>query len=130
MKIDHTNVVRVYSGKSGCMCGCNGSYREEERSKKNMLTRVLKQAYEIDMWRGVDSEGVAGAIWVDDGRRTQVVYYGVGAKLFEDVDAATLKEEHDGEMITRVNMMSGKEYQERRDTPIYCSPASETYWSM
>jgi len=31
--------------------------------------------------------------------------------------------------ITRKNMMSGKEYQERYDTPYYCSPSSETYWS-
>jgi hypothetical protein len=129
MKIDHTNVVRVYSGKSGCMCGCNGSYREEERSKKNMLTRILKSDYNIDVWK-MDSDGIAGCLWNDDGRRTQAVYFGAGVKLFEDVDAATLKEERDGEMVTRVNMMSGLEYQERRDTPIYCSPASETYWSM
>ena len=31
--------------------------------------------------------------------------------------------------VTRVNMMSGKEYTERYDTPSYCSPASEIYWS-
>ena len=32
--------------------------------------------------------------------------------------------------VTRKNMMSGKEYQERYDTPYYCSPSSESYWSM
>jgi len=32
--------------------------------------------------------------------------------------------------VTRKNMMSGKEYQERYDTPYYCSASSETYWSM
>ena len=32
--------------------------------------------------------------------------------------------------VTRKNMMSGKEYQERFDTPRYCSPSSEAYWSM
>ena len=32
--------------------------------------------------------------------------------------------------VTRKNMMSGKEYQERFDTPHFCSPSSETYWSM
>ena len=31
--------------------------------------------------------------------------------------------------VTRVNMMSGLEYKEHFETPIYCSPASETYWS-
>jgi hypothetical protein len=31
--------------------------------------------------------------------------------------------------VTRKNMMSGTEFQERYDTPYYCSPSSETYWS-
>lgn len=32
--------------------------------------------------------------------------------------------------VTRINMMSGREYQERYDTPRFCSPSSESYWSM
>jgi hypothetical protein len=32
--------------------------------------------------------------------------------------------------VTRKNMMSGKDFQERYDTPYCCSPSSETYWSM
>ena len=32
--------------------------------------------------------------------------------------------------VTRKNMMSGAEFQERYDTPYYCSPSSESYWSM
>ena len=32
--------------------------------------------------------------------------------------------------VTRKNLLSGKEYKERYDTPIYCSPSSESYWSM
>ena len=32
--------------------------------------------------------------------------------------------------VTRKNMMGGKEFQERYDTPYYCSPSSESYWSM
>ena len=32
--------------------------------------------------------------------------------------------------VTRKNMMSGAEFKERYDTPYYCSPSSETYWSM
>ena len=32
--------------------------------------------------------------------------------------------------VTRTNMMGGKEYTERYDTPRYCSPSSEAYWSM
>ena len=33
-------------------------------------------------------------------------------------------------IVTRKNMMGGAEYQERYDTPRYCSPSSEAYWSM
>ena len=32
--------------------------------------------------------------------------------------------------VTRRNMMGGAEFKERYDTPYYCSPSSETYWSM
>jgi hypothetical protein len=32
--------------------------------------------------------------------------------------------------VTRKNIQSGKEFQERYDTPYYCSPSSETFWSM
>jgi hypothetical protein len=33
-------------------------------------------------------------------------------------------------MVERINIMSGKPFMERYDTPYYCSPSSETYWSM
>ena len=32
-------------------------------------------------------------------------------------------------MVTRKNLMTGKEFQERYDQPYHCSPASESYWS-
>lgn len=32
--------------------------------------------------------------------------------------------------VTRTNLMSGKEYTEGVNTPSYCSPASDAYWSM
>ena len=32
--------------------------------------------------------------------------------------------------VTKNNLMGGKEFTERYDTPYYCSPASESYWSM
>ena len=31
--------------------------------------------------------------------------------------------------VTKRNFMTGEEFQERYDTPYYCSPSSETYWS-
>lgn len=32
--------------------------------------------------------------------------------------------------VERTNFMTGKKYMERINTPHYCSPSSETYWSM
>ena len=32
--------------------------------------------------------------------------------------------------VTRKNLVTGKEFQERYDTPYYCSPSSESYYSM
>jgi hypothetical protein len=34
------------------------------------------------------------------------------------------------DMVERVNLMTGKTYMEHRDTPRFCSPSSEAYWSM
>ena len=32
--------------------------------------------------------------------------------------------------VEKTNMMTGAEFKERYDTPYYCSPSSETYYSM
>lgn len=32
--------------------------------------------------------------------------------------------------VTRNNLQSGQTFQERYDTPHFCSPSSETFWSM
>ena len=31
--------------------------------------------------------------------------------------------------VTKKNLMGGKEFTERYDTPHFCSPSSESYWS-
>lgn len=32
--------------------------------------------------------------------------------------------------VTRKNLMTGKDYLERYDTPYFCSPSRESFWSM
>jgi hypothetical protein len=32
--------------------------------------------------------------------------------------------------VIKTNLMGGREFTERYDTPHFCSPASESYWSM
>lgn len=60
----------------------------------------------------------------------------VAAKRFErygdtyKVLTAAEYEAYWGEMVERTNLLSGKTFFERRDTPSYCSPSSESYWSM
>lgn len=43
---------------------------------------------------------------------------------------AELVEAIGSQMVTRTNLMSNREYQERLDTPHYCSPSCESYWTM
>lgn len=31
--------------------------------------------------------------------------------------------------VVKRNLLTGEEFKERYDTPYYCSPSSETYWS-
>lgn len=33
-------------------------------------------------------------------------------------------------MVERTNLMTGKKFMEAEDTPNFCSPASESFWSM
>ena len=33
-------------------------------------------------------------------------------------------------MVERTNFMTGEKFKEPLNTPYYCSPRSETYWSM
>jgi hypothetical protein len=58
----------------------------------------------------------------------------VGTKLPQPVFVAMsfdeYRREHPVKMVTRRNLMSGLEFQEAEDTPGFCSPASEAYWSM
>ena len=45
------------------------------------------------------------------------------------VQARYVREIHET-WVTRKNLMGGAEFRERYDTPYYCSPSSESYWSM
>jgi len=36
----------------------------------------------------------------------------------------------DKDMVERTNIMTGKKYMEKKGTPVFLSPACETFWSM
>ena len=84
-------------------------------------------------------------VWKKDRR----VKKGTGERLVKKVDhstddLATLKHlyqttwfakdgyrcEFHKTYVDRINLMSGLPFQERYDTPHFCSPSSESYWSM
>ena len=61
----------------------------------------------------------------------------LGDTTIESVDAITAGLESQGyrvelheTYVTKHNLMGGGEFRERYDTPHFCSPSSESYWSM
>ena len=50
-------------------------------------------------------------------------------KSVRDHLAANERYEIHETFVTRTSAMNGAEFKERYDTPYYCSPSSETYWS-
>jgi hypothetical protein len=71
LTVDQT--VRSYSGRPGCMCGCNGTYNEGERARKMAMTALLKnENARLQSWK--PSGGDAGCLFVDTDTRTRVLY--------------------------------------------------------
>ena len=71
LTLEHT--VRAYSGRPGCMCGCNGTYNESERARKMAITALLKNP-DVCYQEWKLSDGDAGCIFVDTPTRTRVLY--------------------------------------------------------
>jgi hypothetical protein len=66
------DTVRSYSGKPGCMCGCNGVYNEGERARKMAITALLKNpAVRLQAWKPSDD---AGCLFVETDTRNRVLY--------------------------------------------------------
>ncbi len=69
------------------------------------------------------SEGAAKAFL------TRMVKMGYERSEYAVAEAKTY-ETFIAKTVERVNLMTGKKYTESINTPLSCSPASETYWSM
>ena len=86
-------------------------YKADKRIKKDDPYSKNKVGLRFD--RSVDftctSEQIENTAW---GYRTR----GFVTQVFET-------------FVNRKNFLTGKEFRERYDTPYYCSPSSETYWS-
>ena len=90
LTVEHT--IESYSGKPGCMCGCNGTYNASTRARKMAITAMLKNAdTRLNDFGRVDIEGVAGCVYYETATRNRVLYLtaeGVAAakKLFKTED--------------------------------------------
>ena len=72
LTLDQT--VRSYSGKPGCMCGCNGTYNEGERARKMAMTALLKNPkVRVQSWNQGPFD-VAGRLFVETETRNRVLY--------------------------------------------------------
>ena len=62
---------RTYSGKPGCMCGCNGNYNDSKETAafKRAVTRIINNPNVI-----VHEDG--GFAYVVTATRNNVVYFG------------------------------------------------------
>lgn len=82
MKLDISNIAKVYSGRIGCMCGCRGKYSYNEgveheswqgqtnpRSVKIIAGKVLNDP------NVVTTEGDYAFVQDDDNGTIKVVYY-------------------------------------------------------
>lgn len=75
-KINPAKVVRSYSGRQGCMCGCRGTYQETPASIKRVVNNMNKIVAE---GRGsfVYDEEYATCVYIDftDGSDKNMVVY-------------------------------------------------------
>lgn len=51
-------------------------------------------------------------------------YHAYGVATLDQYETKIVK------MVEKTNLMSGRKYQEASNTPLFMSPASESYWSM
>lgn len=86
----------------------NVNYFDKARTAKGWLTKM---------------ENVGKLEMYIDGKRTKVKkdrFIVMDVKEYSAVEP----------MIEMTNMMTGEKYKESINTPNYCSPSSESYWSM
>ena len=82
-------------------------------------SRIMQNKKGKSIWKSL---GAAKAFRTRMGR----MGYNTDEYCIVDVDLYSLIEQQ----VEKTNLMTGKKYMESVNTPSYCSPASEAYWSM
>jgi len=81
-KVKADKVVRIYSGRPGCMCGCQGTYYEDRKAIARIVANMNKfvangnAEFEVDEINGKVSNYVFAENREDGGpQRTYVAYF-------------------------------------------------------
>jgi hypothetical protein len=69
--VDRAKVVRVYSGRPGCACGCRGNYSENPATIARIVNRI--NALGAQTYDGSEQEFAFADN--DEGTRTYTAYY-------------------------------------------------------
>ena len=103
--------------------------KETEMSKLIHFTvEVYKADRRIkkDARYGKDKKGLRFVEVIDFAPSTRDYISTVAKRYQEDGYFAQVFETY----VVKKNLLSGQEFAERYDTPYFCSPSSESYWSM
>lgn len=70
------DTVKSYSGKPGCMCGCNGNYTTSAQSRRSAITRLMKAEFRVQdfNYKMPPEDRIAGCIYSETETRNRVLY--------------------------------------------------------
>ena len=76
--IDMTEVVTTYNGRTGCACGCGGSYATSGQAAARRVNLINSNLKDVEFFKGFDGETIAELV-SPNGERVTRVYYKEGA---------------------------------------------------
>jgi hypothetical protein len=114
-EIESTYILKARARSVGCYVT---SYKTEGAAKA-ALTRLEK--------KGLLGEKVVQKPTAENNWERKTVP--MTKAEFAIAEAVEFREKIEKKVV-RKNLMSGEEFEEALNTPNYCSPASEAYWSM
>jgi hypothetical protein len=66
------DIAEVYSGSSGCMCGCQGKYNDSDLAKKRMYNKFMKNLDVVEFTNGFDGEDI---FTIETETRINAIYF-------------------------------------------------------
>ena len=114
-EIESTYILKARARSAGCYV----EYYKSESAAKAALTRLEK--------KGKLGQKVVEKASKENGFRSVMV--DLVKSDFAIAEVADFRQNIEKKVV-RNNLMSGEEFEEAVNTPNYCSPSSEAYWSM